>query len=323
MLRAVLIFPMKPGKIPNVQSSTTVKRDLALVAAMVAIVAIASVRFEVSEAVQRWAGPWERYQLDELPGIALAAAVALAGFVWRRIREARNELARRVAAERALESALEENRRLSLSKLKLQEDERRRLARELHDELGQHLNAIKIEAVAIRGAAGDGEEARRCAEAIASSADHLHAVVRDMTRSLRPAGLDELGLAAALEHYVEGWREKSGVDVSLQVDRDIDELPEEVNITLYRCVQEALTNVSRHAGAHSVHIRVERAGSGAVELRLSDDGSGARTPWTSEGVGLIGMRERVEAIGGSMHVSTAPEQGFTVTVHLPIEQVTA
>jgi signal transduction histidine kinase len=277
----------------------------------------------VSEAVQKWAGPWERYQLDELPGIALAAAVALAWFVWRRIREVRNELARRVAAEMALESALEENRRLSLSKLRLQEDERRRLARELHDELGQHLNAIKIETVAIRGAAGDGEEVRRGAEAIASSADHLHAVVRDMTRSLRPAGLDELGLAAALEHHVEGWREKSGVDASLQVEGDIDVLPEDVNITLYRCVQEALTNVSRHAGAHRVHIRVARNGAGAVELSLSDDGSGARTPWTSEGVGLIGMRERVEALGGSMEVSTEPRRGFTVSARLPIARVAA
>lgn len=295
-----------------------------MVAAAVVVVAVASVHFELSEAVQAWARRWERYQLDEFPGIALVLAVALAWFVWRRIREVRQELQRRIAAERALASALEDNRRLSYASVRLQEDERRRLARELHDELGQHLNAIKIEAVSLpRHAGNHPDEVRRSAASIAASADHLHAVVRDMTRSLRPAGLDELGLAAALEHYVDAWRDKSGVDASLEVAGSMEALPEDVNITVYRCVQEALTNVSRHAGAHRVYIRVERTGTGAVALSLSDDGSGARAPWASEGVGLIGMRERVEAIGGRLHVSTAPEQGFTVAAHLPVERVTA
>jgi two-component system, NarL family, sensor histidine kinase UhpB len=309
---------MKPGKIPNVQPSTTVRRDLALAIAAIAIVAFASVHFELSEALQRWARSWERYQLDEFPGIVLVAAIAVAWFVRRRVGEVRAELSRRISAERALESALAENRRLAQANVRLQEGERRRLARELHDELGQHLNAIKLEAVTIRRDGGD-DEVRRGADSIAASADHLHAIVRDMTRSLRPAGLDELGLAAALENYVEGWKEKAPTRVTLDIVGELSGLPEEVNITVYRFVQEALTNVARHARARHAGIRVER-GAATVSVSLADDGAGATEPWTGGGVGLIGMRERIESLGGSMNVVTAPERGFSVTATVPVAE---
>ena len=310
--------------LPN--SPTSVKRDLVVVAGGVLAAAFVSVYFEVSEAVQAWTLRWERYQLDEFPGIALFAAVAVAWFVWRRVREVRAELAHRIALERALESALEENRRLSQAHVRLQEAERRRLARELHDELGQHLNAIKIEAVSLRRcAADDPAELSRGASAIVDSADHLHAVVRDMTRSLRPAGLDELGVQAALEDYVQSWRSRfPEVDVTLDVSGELEGLGEAVNITLYRLVQEALTNVSRHARARHVRITLGRAsGAADVRIELSDDGSGSVSPWQSDGVGLIGMRERVESLGGSLSVVTRPQSGFTVSASLPVEAVNA
>jgi two-component system sensor histidine kinase UhpB len=309
---------------PSPQSGTTVRRDLLAVAAGIVVAAFASVHFELSEAVQSWTQRWERYQLDEFPGIVLFAAVAVAWFVWRRIREVRAELGRRVALERALESALQENRRLAQSHVSVQEAERRRLARELHDELGQHLNAIKIEAVSMRRAASDADEVARAAGAIVESADHLHAVVRDMTRSLRPAGLDELGLTAALENYVEAWRARSPeLHVTLEVAGALDGLGETVNIALYRLVQEALTNVSRHAGATRVRIRLEREHEGEVQIALSDDGSGSASPWESDGVGLIGMRQRVESLGGRLRVDTRPQGGFSVSASLPAETVSA
>jgi signal transduction histidine kinase len=331
-LAAPTRFPINPGKIPDVSAidpqqpadaresapGTTVRLDSAIVAAAVALAAVASVRFEVSEALQEWARSWERYQLDEFPGIALVAAVAIAWFVWRRIGEVRAELRRRIGAERALESALAENRRLSQASVRLQEQERRRLARELHDELGQHLNAIKLEAVTIRvHADGEPDEVRRGAKSIAASADHLHTIVRDMARSLRPPGLDELGLAAAVENYVEGWRDKSDARVSLDLVGDLQGLPEEVNITIYRVIQEALTNVARHSRARHVELRVAREAD-ALTVTLTDDGAGATAPWEGGGVGLIGMRERVESLGGSMQVVTAPERGFSVTATLPL-----
>lgn len=309
---------------PFQQHGTSVNRDLALVVVATIIVAVASAHFELSEAVQTWARRWERYQLDEFPGIALFAAIALAWFVWRRIREVRAELARRIALERELALALEENRRLSHSNVRMQEDERRKLARELHDELGQHLNAIKLEAVSIRrGAADDSLELRRGAAAIVDSADHLHAIVRDMTRILRPAGLDELGLHAALEDQMQAWRGRfPDVGVSLEVAGELERLGEALNITIYRFVQEALTNVSRHANARHVRIRLQR-NAGEVRIALTDDGGGARSPWSGEGVGLIGMRERVESLGGAMQVATGPDSGFTVSASLPVEAVAA
>ena len=307
---------------PPDHQGTTVRRDLVAVAAAVVVAAFASVRFELSEAVQSWTQRWERYQLDELPGIVLFAAIAVAWFVRRRVREVRAELGRRVALEHALESALRENRRLSQSHVKVQEAERRRLARELHDELGQHLNAIKIEAVSMRRAAGDATEVSRGASAIVTSADHLHAVVRDMTRSLRPPGLDELGLPAALENYIEAWRARfPAIHVSLELAGELEGLGEALNIALYRLVQEALTNVARHAGASHVRIRLER--DAEVRIELSDDGSGAASPWESEGVGLIGMRQRVESLGGKFRVDTGPQNGFSVNASVPVEAVSA
>jgi two-component system sensor histidine kinase UhpB len=306
----------------DLHGSTSVRRDLFIVAAATALVAVASVKFEVSEAVQAWAQRWEHYQLDEFPGIALFAAVAFAWFVWRRVREVRAELARRIALERDLAAALAENRRLSQSHVRVQEEERRRLARELHDELGQHLNAIKIDAVSIRQCAADTPaEAQRAALSIIGITDHLHAIVRDMTRRLRPAGLDELGLHAALEDYVEAWRARyPNVRVDLDVTGDFDPLPEALNITLYRLIQEGLTNVSRHAHASHVRVALERgSGADAVLVSVRDDGKGAPDIDTTEGLGLIGMRERVEALGGRFAVVTGERVGFRVDASLPVE----
>jgi two-component system sensor histidine kinase UhpB len=309
----------------ELQASTSVRRDLAVIAVATVLGAVVSVQFEVSEAIQAWARRWERYQLDEFPGIVLFAAVAFAWFVRRRVREVRAELARRIALERDLAAALAENRRLSQSHVRVQEEERRRLARELHDELGQHLNAIKIDAVSIRQCAADtSTEAHRAALSIIGITDHLHAIVRDMTRRLRPAGLDELGLHAALEDYVEAWRGRyPGLRVDLDVAGDFDPLPEALNITLYRFIQEGLTNVSRHAHASHVRIALERraAGRGSeVLVSVRDDGSGAADIAATDGLGLIGMRERVEALGGRFAVVTGDREGFRVEASMPVEE---
>jgi len=126
------------------------RRDLIAVAVGTVVFFAVSVRLELSEAVLSWTRPWERYQLDELPGVLLFLAAALAWFAWRRMNEARGALRQRMATQLRLAEALAENRRLSLSHVRAQEEERKGLARELHDELGQHLNAIKVNAVSIR-----------------------------------------------------------------------------------------------------------------------------------------------------------------------------
>lgn len=305
-------------------SAGDARRDLLVIAAGVALFAAASVAFEFSEAMLRWTRPWERYQLDELPGILLVLAVALAWFAWRRMREARAELGRRVAAERNLAGALAENRRLSLSHLRVQEEERRQLARELHDELGQHLNAIKLDAVSIRALTQDTHpEVNQAARAIVGSSDHVHGVIRDILRRLRPPGLDELGLAAALEHLVHGWQARQPeTRAELRVGAGVDALDEAGSIGIYRLVQEGLNNVARHARARTVTIVIERTpGSSSVPaeivLSLADDGVGAPAGESHRGLGLIGMRERVEALGGSLVIDSAAGRGFRIRASIP------
>ncbi len=295
-----------------------VRRDVVLVGACVLLFWWFSVAVELNERVLAWTRPWERYQLDELPGVLLALALALAWYSWRRVREARSELRRRVAAEAQLAETLAENRRLSLSHVRVQEAERKQLARELHDELGQHLNAIKIDAVSIR----NWSEARmpdvhEAARNIVQAGDRVQNVIRDMLQRLRPVGLDELGLAAALEHLVGQWRARHpGVSAELSVAAGTDGLGESENITLYRMVQEGLTNVAKHARARHVDIALGRGVQG-VSLTVADDGAGSVDWAGAAGLGLKGMRERVEALGGSLHIESAPGAGFLIRALLP------
>jgi len=304
------------------------RRDLTLVAAGTALVLAASIAFELSEKLAVWTQHWERYQLDELPGALLFLAVALAWFSWRRAREARGELARRVAAQERLAEALAENRRLSLSHVEVQEEERKELARELHDELGQHLNAIKIHAVSIRErTAAALPDVHDAALEIVSAADRVHGIIRDMLRRLRPVGLDELGLAAALEHVVASWNARNpDVRARLSIGTDVDSMREQQNIAIYRLVQEALNNVSRHARARKVTIDLAATaiadgrmdGAGDVIVTISDDGTGGRArDGAAAGLGLIGMRERIEALSGSLAIDSATGAGFRITATIP------
>lgn len=310
----------------EVHPQSTARRDLGLVAVATVIAVFISIHVELSETVLAWTRPWERYQLDELPGALLFVAVALAWFAWRRVREAQAELARRVALEKDLADALADNQRLSHSHVSVQEEERRNLARELHDELGQHLNAIKIDAVSIRDcAAGDSAVVRQSAQAIIGIADHVHAVVRDMTRKLRPPGLDELGLPAALENHIEVWRGRfPALRFEFSFDGDLERLGELLNITLYRVAQEGLTNVAKHANARGVELRLARNSLTAHEdelvLTLVDDGVGAPPGPAQSGLGLIGMRERVEAVGGRLETVSAPGRGFRLAVRIPVRR---
>ena len=294
------------------------QRDLLVIALSTLAVAAASIHFELSEAVLAWAHRWERYQIDEFPGVLLFLAAALAWFAWRRMHEARAALGMRMALQQELAGALEENRRLSRSHVAVQEGERKSLARELHDELGQHLNAIKIDAVAIRdGGDHRAPEVIRAAGSIIGIVDHVHGVIRDIMRRLRPPGLDELGLQAAIEHCADGWRARfPQIEVSISFEGDFDTLGEALNITLYRLAQEGFTNVTRHARAHRVVLRLSRDAA-IVTLSLQDDGVGSRLLRGSVGLGLVGMRERVESLGGEMTITTAPGEGFGIVACFP------
>ncbi len=296
-----------------------------------AIMTFLSMQFDLSEALRRWTAPWERFQLDELPAVLLVLAAGLAWFAARRYRDAGRELRRRKLAESQLEAALADNRRLSQQYVRLQEAERKSLARELHDELGQYLNVIKLDAVGIRDTRSDGGGGllHERAEAIVANCNHIHSALTALLRQLRPVGLDDLGLGAALEHCVDTWRSRAPqVRFDLELIGELDELDEALTLTVYRLVQEGLNNVAKHSNAQHVTLRVarEKTTSGdqdSVGLSLIDDGVGADTAAPTAGLGLVGMRERVAALRGCLVVTSERGKGFRLSAQIPVNSTVA
>jgi two-component system sensor histidine kinase UhpB len=278
--------------------------------------------FELSEALYAHTRRWEHFELDEWPVAAFVLALCLVWISWRRYQQTLVQLQARRAAEARLAAALAENRELAQQHLRIQESERKHLARELHDELGQYLNAIKLDAVSIRESA-TGESGSSAAELAAArtvdAVDHVHGVVNDMIRRLRPVGLDELGLVAALENCVDHWRQRlPETRFTLSVSGELDDLGELMSLTIYRLIQEGLTNSYKHAGATRIDIGVSRAAE--VLLTVSDDGCGMDMSTRGTGFGLSGMRERVELMGGMFSIETSPGRGFSIEARLPTDR---
>jgi two-component system, NarL family, sensor histidine kinase UhpB len=301
-------------------------QDALVVAFATALMAALCAQFDFSEALRRWTAPWERFQLDELPAVLVVLAAGMAWFAARRYGEAGRELRRRELAETRLEAALTDNRRLAHQYVRLQEAERKTLARELHDELGQYLNVIKLDAVAIRDGRLTGETSlRERAEAIVANCNHIHTALTSLIRQLRPVGLDELGLGAALEHCIDTWRPRlPDVQLSLELEGEFGDLAEAVTLTVYRVVQEALNNIAKHAAAGKVIMRLERTPTSAplpdvVTVTVADDGVGVDTTVPTQGLGLIGMRERVAALAGRLAVTSNPGRGFQLQARIPVE----
>ncbi|HUU73433.1 MAG TPA: PAS domain S-box protein [Burkholderiales bacterium] len=229
----------------------------------------------------------------------------------------------------ATEQELERNRRLTqLIQSKL-EEERRSIARELHDELGQCVTAIKTVGTAIANRRDEtSEETRNNAGTIVSVASHIYDVVHGIIRQLRPSALDHLGLSEALRDAVASFQSRHPeLAVSLKIGPEIEGCGENINITVYRIIQECLTNVARHAKATQANIVVsivndpERGE--ALQVRVQDNGKGLDEHLdvsTSRRFGLMGMRERVQAFGGRLEISGTPGQGVLVKAIIPVDQ---
>ena len=299
-------------------------RDAAVVLVISVVSLLLAIRFNLNEALYAFTRRWERYQLDELPIGMLVLSICLIWLSWRRFAHARRELYARRVAEARLSEVLIENRELAQEGLRIQEAERKHLARELHDELGQYLNSIKLDAVSIRESQGkDADLSSNASVSIIRTVDHVQGAVGDMIARLRPVGLDELGLVAAIEHCVDQWRQRlPHTRFMLSVTGHFEDLAEPVNLTLYRLVQEGLTNIYKHANARTAEIVLERihsALSNVDELRLAvaDDGCGMQSSSRTSRFGLSGMRERVEMGGGTFLLNSAPGRGVRFEAHLP------
>ncbi len=298
----------------GVQSSS--RRDLAVVAVFTLGIFVLFSVLELNEWMAALTGPLEAYQLDELPLTVLAMAVGLIWFSWRRTKQVKQ-------VQTQLARALEDNRRLSQQSIQVQEEERRSLARELHDELGQSLNAIKVDAVTIRDRSADAAEVQRSAKAIIELSAQVYDAVRRLTQRLRPVALDELGLLSAVEYGVQQWQQRHpAVACGFSAKGELDDFSEQINITLYRLAQECLTNVDKHAQATRVGISLEReAGADGAELvrfSIEDNGGGFDPRLRRRGLGLVGLRERVEALDGKFELHSAPGQGVRIRASIPV-----
>jgi signal transduction histidine kinase len=313
---------IEPG--PGSSAHESPWRDAAVVAGITVITFALSAHFQFNEFLYALTRDEEYFQVDEMPVGMFVLSMCLIWLSWRRYRHARRELQARRIAEDRLAGALQENRRLAQENLRIQEVERKHLARELHDELGQYLNAIKLDAVSISDSAGgDARFSTDASLAIVRNVDHVHRAVSDMIGRLRPVALDELGLVAAIEHCVDQWCQRiPNTEILLSVDGNFEGLAEPLTLTLYRLIQEGLTNIFKHANARRAEISLTRGApvhNGVDEVRLSvaDDGCGMDAGARRTRFGLNGMRERVEMSGGIFVLTSEPGHGLKFEACLP------
>jgi signal transduction histidine kinase len=237
--------------------------------------------------------------------------------------QAHDELELRVAERtRELAERSEEIRELTGKLLRLQDDERRRIARELHDSTGQMLAAMKMNLDRLNVEA-QGQNASLVGETISIS-DELSRQMRTMSYLLHPPLLDEVGLPSALAWYSDGFAERSGIKVELQISPEFGRLPNDLEIAIFRVIQECLTNIHRHANSPTASIRLVRAPEG-IQVEIADSGTGIASHRTRagrivEGIGLMGIKERMRQFGGSVTV-TSSEQGTRIIATLPASSV--
>jgi two-component system sensor histidine kinase UhpB len=203
--------------------------------------------------------------------------------------------------------------------VKAQERERQRVARELHDQAGQALTALQLGLSRVERSAASSETREMAASLRAMAVDTM-ALIRSLALDLRPAALDELGLVSALRQYIKAFSERVGLPVDFDGDAIVDELPDEAKITLFRIVQEALTNVAKHANASRAWVAL-RNGSDELRLLVADNGKGfdakrAMNGENHQNLGLFGIQERCHLLGGRLDI-ISPGDGSLLRVTIP------
>jgi two-component system, NarL family, sensor histidine kinase UhpB len=223
-----------------------------------------------------------------------------------------------------LQQSQGERQKLLLKLMTLQEEERRYLARELHDELGQCLAAINAVAVSINHTAN-----QKCPELVPEVDNilrinqHSMSAMHDLLVRIRPAELETFGLEASLRTLITEWRSQTAdqIQYQLSIEGPCNNLPEHLQLTLFRIAQEGLTNVAKHAKASSVILKIE-ATSEFITLAIEDNGSMVKLPAKiTSGFGLLGIRERVLALNGNFALQISKHGGLTVQVKLPFQTV--
>src|SRR5437868_3827676 len=248
-----------------------------------------------------------------------------------RLRNAQGSLEERVRGRTAeLNEANRSLRELSARLLELQDDERRRIARELHDSVGQMLVGLTMNLSNVRS---DVERLAKTMSALADSealVQEMSQEVRTISYLLHPPLLDDAGLASAIRWYVDGYSKRSGINVDLELQDDLGRFPREIETAVFRTVQECLTNIHRHSGSPVASVRLARS-DGYVRVEVRDKGKGIPAEKQAQmhlngtpGVGIRGMRERIRQLGGNLEISCDGHgKGTAVEARLPIPGVSS
>ena len=244
--------------------------------------------------------------------VILSLCVALGSISYLAVLERQSEKERLRA-----EDAEFELRRLSQQLVRTQEEERRTISRELHDEVGQILTGLRMELGTLTSAESAGVLAQRVDSVKALTEEALR-TVRNLALLLRPSMLDDLGLAPALRWQAKEFSRRMGVPISVDIEGSLDQLSEAHRICLYRAVQEALTNSARHAEASRITVKIAHK-QDVVTASIVDNGKGfPDKQLRTRGLGLAGMEERVRALQGTLTVSSHPGQGTELQISLPV-----
>ena len=298
-----------------------IHKDLSLVLIVVLVFAGVATMTELQEQVALFSQNYEALQLDELPLTLLVLSLGLWWFAWRRTQEAQAQLQERSRSELKVQELLQHKSDLLQRLYTAKEDERLALARELHDDMGQTSTAIRTEVAVLQRIGRLHPEADESVKRIGESAQHLSQMTRQMLHRLRPPALDSMGLEQALMTLCDNWQQNTQTVCEFKLPT----LPEGLNdyacVTVYRIVQEALTNVTRHA--HAKHVRVQLTlDSQGLNLNIEDDGRGmADTQAVHPGFGLLGMQERVASVAGSLSISSKLGQGLRLAIQIPKESL--
>ena len=224
-----------------------------------------------------------------------------------------------------LQTAQKDNRLLTQKSLAIQEKERRYLARELHDELGQSITAIKAVAASISQQATDDEELKQSTNAIIDVSNRMYDVAKSMMQRLRPTILDELGLVPTLQEMVDEWNARQeDIFCQFNFSGNLSDFDETFNINLFRIVQESLTNVAKHARASTVTIDLtcepaqDHSGEERVLLSIKDDGIGFNNSTQGHGLGLLGIKERVASMDGILNINSHLNKGVLIEITFPV-----
>ena len=257
-----------------------------------------------------------RKRLGWLLVFTLGTGILLAGFSLWRIFALERETVLRFQQVLAAQNEL---KRLSGELISAQEDERRRISRELHDEVGQVLSAIMLGLGNLRAALenSDAVEALQQLQLVQDMTQRNANVVRNIALLLRPTMLDDLGLLPALKWLAREASRTSGISIDVATEGDIEDLPEDHRTCIYRVVQEAVHNASRHAGARQIRIRVQQTGDFRIRVSIQDDGKGFE-PAKEVGMGILGMGERIARLGGAIDLASERGKGSIVSFELPL-----